>query len=651
MPKRTVSQKKGDQAEAFVCYLVEKHDRWICRKTDKDYGVDFELELQLAEGEVAGKILKLQVKSRSEFEIDNGFIKLREEKEFIKYAVRHAAPFVLIVVDLKKETTYYLSLRDWYRDQRGAINIDAPYPASVDLRVPITDTLQQGLSGPLIELAEGRTASADVELSGEAGKRNGPQSISSSSLQDVASQAQESKPAQENKNKGISQTRSDMPGYSSMLTLKGPSVTLYAHLPVFPKLTGSCAFYFNKPSIEDCGITLNHDDILKQLFRGLRTKPEYGLRGFIVGKAYPERDEITVDLGNCRFSLSNSEVLELCEIVDRLAEEYLAALRICEGKFEIAAFSDVRMPDGVPLVRINRQLWQKMIEFTNLHNMSNGDSDWHIFDASHGMIKIYTNRQTDRLNRGYHAFLVPEQVRNGMKSFTRPDDEVYVVWKLPVAYLSTKEVSALNGRDVWDAISTYRWLINEFIPYVLYYFSNQRKKKSFIEFSKELDIERDISLAQQDGYPSPDTIEDVQALERLTSRMQMFFNGRARGSAEFSAEEIKELYESLNLALTHSKLIDGDLIYIRGHLPFENRDSHSNVLELVANHIASITTADVVSNFQIDLALRCLSTAIEDASSSLNRHEVKEIVSALRPFLLLMEREELIERNMNWLAT
>jgi hypothetical protein len=439
----------------------------------------------------------------------------------------------------------------------------------------------------------------------------------------------------------INRTRQDIPGFSSLLTLKGEYTTVHAYLPIFPRLSGSCAIYFAKPSIEGCTIALNHDDILRRLFRGLYTTPELALRGFIIGSSGPKEEQIVVDLGNCRLSLSVSEVRDLCNIVDHMATEYLQALQTCEARFEIAKFREARTKDAVPLVQINRRLWLAMIKFTNEHDIAKGNSDWHIFDASHAMIKVFTNRQTSRFNRAYHAFLVPRQVPHALRSFTAPDDEVYVAWKLPITDLGTDNIQTLNERDIWDATTTHRWLVKEFIPYVLYYYSGQRKKMSFKVFASEMDIEKDISMMTLDSYPSPDTIEDITGLRRLAEFMQGFFNVHSSNASEFSVEEMRGLYEALHLALIHSTLDEGALSYIQGHLPFQRMESGLGVLQ-------SITKPGEMSYFQIDLALRCLGTAIQSSACRLNRHEIKEIALALSSFLVVVEREELIERNAHW---
>jgi hypothetical protein len=155
MPNRTDSQRKGDLGEAFVRYIVEKQGQWICRKPDKDYGGDFELEFELTEGQVTGKTIKVQVKATSNLEIREGFVIFRETKDFVRYAVYHTVPFIYVVVDLEKDAAYYLAFRNWYRENDEAKKISEQVPASITLRIPLHQTLDLGLKETFEGIAKG----------------------------------------------------------------------------------------------------------------------------------------------------------------------------------------------------------------------------------------------------------------------------------------------------------------------------------------------------------------------------------------------------------------------------------------------------------------------------------------------------------------
>lgn len=75
MSRRSSAQQIGSAAEALVQAITEGHGAWIARQQDKDFGVD--LELELAEPEVQGFLLKVQVKGSGCVQLDDGFVRVQ----------------------------------------------------------------------------------------------------------------------------------------------------------------------------------------------------------------------------------------------------------------------------------------------------------------------------------------------------------------------------------------------------------------------------------------------------------------------------------------------------------------------------------------------------------------------------------------------
>ncbi|OZV13544.1 hypothetical protein CIW83_03080 [Tissierella sp. P1] len=109
-------------------------------------------------------------------------------------------------------------------------------------------------------------------------------------------------------------------------------ISLSGFLPSFRDRDASCMFLFRTISIRGCMITLDNIQIVEQLFKGIKTNPQYSLRGFICHPS--NKGEYYIQLGNSRFILNKEETYELCSIVDDFTEEYIDSLVEVEEKLE-----------------------------------------------------------------------------------------------------------------------------------------------------------------------------------------------------------------------------------------------------------------------------------------------------------------------------
>lgn len=107
------------KACAIVHYQLNSDDWEFRLLTGQDVGCDCEIELA-KDNKWTGKIIKFQIKGTTVFEkrlLKSGAaISFPLEIKTINYALNCPNPFLLVVVDVKKENAYYIELHDYISD-------------------------------------------------------------------------------------------------------------------------------------------------------------------------------------------------------------------------------------------------------------------------------------------------------------------------------------------------------------------------------------------------------------------------------------------------------------------------------------------------------------------------------------------------------
>lgn len=145
-----------DEAEQIIRELLPSE--WILRKVDKDYGIDYEIEL-VDEQIVSGDRIWVQSKAKERCQIRTQdfpqrdteplqmeYISFSLEVRELKYAVRCGFPLLLFVADLERRDVFWVPLR-----HEVEVNIDPARPNWKDrrnttVRVPVRHSLQSAAS-------------------------------------------------------------------------------------------------------------------------------------------------------------------------------------------------------------------------------------------------------------------------------------------------------------------------------------------------------------------------------------------------------------------------------------------------------------------------------------------------------------------------
>lgn len=250
------------------------------------------------------------------------------------------------------------------------------------------------------------------------------------------------------------------------LTVVKPKVVIECNLPKASG-EGNCQIQFSSVILRGLKVSLNHQYILGNLMTGLNTRPEWGCRSFL---KQLDDNAFEVNLGQTTVILSDLETADLCLCIDIVAQEYKKAIIAFENAletwdFEFTDFLGVR---GVNLFSVDAKLWRLMHNFANEFNYVQGKSEWHLFQQEDISIRV---------SRGIrdHAFILPKPV-NYLSIL--PNGIINIVYEINDVHLQSLEKGEMNTwqqdigpRGTWTAKYTQQWLLNQFIPKVIDYYS------------------------------------------------------------------------------------------------------------------------------------------------------------------------------------
>ena len=156
MANRSSAQGIGSRGQHVFAGIFGNSKAWILRRqSEEDFGIDFEAEL--AEPNVNGQLLKIQVKSSLKLSLVKGSIAYRVDRQLLEYADACRIPVILVVVDLGKQTAWYLWLQEWIFAQNAAGKRIATLPKTVSVRIPQENRLTDGLNEAFKSIATWKT--------------------------------------------------------------------------------------------------------------------------------------------------------------------------------------------------------------------------------------------------------------------------------------------------------------------------------------------------------------------------------------------------------------------------------------------------------------------------------------------------------------
>ena len=122
LPQRPDAHVTGEQAVLALRNALPAH--WIFRECPPDYGIDCEIEIVAANGEVLGAVVKGQVKGRGVTHTSNG---VSVSANSVRYWLALPVPVIIVRVTVEPPSVQWLDVRD-YLSLKG--RLDSVYSSS-----------------------------------------------------------------------------------------------------------------------------------------------------------------------------------------------------------------------------------------------------------------------------------------------------------------------------------------------------------------------------------------------------------------------------------------------------------------------------------------------------------------------------------------
>lgn len=419
------------------------------------------------------------------------------------------------------------------------------------------------------------------------------------------------------------------------------TVILEGYLPVIGENRSTCLFTFNSFYIRGAKISLGHKEILSELYPGNNTPIDFKLRRYIVTEF--DENNYFVQLGNLSFKLNYEEVVNLCTVIDKFILEYIEAIKELEEIIDCKEFlPNYYDSSKYHLIKVNMNLWNKILEFSREHDYENGSSQWHIFDASgDNMLKIYIKEDNEDYNEGHkciiHSFIEDHY------SWT-PSANVWLLWN-DMSF--SKEYGV---KDYWTVKQTYNWLTKEFLPIIIQENSSIKKTNRFFKKRKQHNAKINISDYYFKGkvrYFSSSYIVNATQLLNLVNEVQLFYS--MNGYVCINKNNMTSLYKAILNSINACKKTEYHFICSTlGIAPFTNNKADiQNFLESKIEYYNNLTVNDLglikIYSYQLDLLFRVLYSNLADLKNDLDIEDIQNYLILIDWFINDFNMAKLIE--------
>jgi hypothetical protein len=417
-------------------------------------------------------------------------------------------------------------------------------------------------------------------------------------------------------------------------------IRIESFLPTQRDYYTSCLITIKQQNLHGGFFSLGHANIIRLFVRGSRTSIRK-YRAFFLHE-FRSRDQciIAVQLGSGGAYLHDKSFKALCEASDALAEAYINALKELEAVWEAQRFPFTQTDSVVVFLgHIPTWLWNAILRFAERHDVAAGASDWHMFDAPSGWLKVYTKSQTKSLNRGYHALISTAEVSHAASSSRR----VRLFWHPPSMLRET-----IGERDFWTCEFTFNWLRDKLIPKVLQEvwsaerrrpWMNRRRQRYEAEFRTWVQ-ENQIVDPRSPHLTSYDGAQGMQGLWTVLSELQNKFS-IDKCDFPVSGETMGGICKMLSFLALRAEMDYWSYVSSNLQLTATNKQAIISEIESKEKLIASEEDA----TWMVDVAMRAAMEMVRNGDIQLAADEVSSCLGLLRPIIEIYELSDLIDRH------
>jgi hypothetical protein len=418
---------------------------------------------------------------------------------------------------------------------------------------------------------------------------------------------------------------------------------------------GSCSIEFSSIMLRGLTCHLSHSDILNNFLKGLGTNPRWNTRPFLQQN---KQGTFEATLGQTTVILSEKEADELCQSIDIVFQRYKDIIIEAANNLETWDFFLKKIDNEVcfELLSVKRWLWDLMKEFSEEFDYDNGNTIWHTFESSVTYIRVSHKKEPD------HAIIWPASSKFGIDIFYQ--DSISFIYRHAHRYSSAEPLfEQLGPLGIWSAIYTRNWLVQRFIPQVLWYYL--KSASSLSRVSKELlkQLPSNILTFRQRGM-SPTLeqlnvimqdavsdiaiqktpIADITECKQFSPYVHLVQSTFVSHRENISASIIRPYYKAfteLAKCADHSSIerlgyILGKLSGVqskqqRQGLSRKNLVTYKDVLNYLDKQVLRIHEVDYEVSDNIDLISRVFATIVEDGTFNFDQKKLNAAKKGLIP--------------------
>jgi hypothetical protein len=399
----------------------------------------------------------------------------------------------------------------------------------------------------------------------------------------------------------------------------------------------SCMLLFARSDLHGMAVSIPGETIVSWM-RWLAHSGDSESRPYAV--PVPRENRYVLQAPHVRLVLEADELQNLEWILRAAWPVYLAAARKIEQQWRCLRFRQVEgaQKNVFGIVRVTNWLWRAIIKFANSHDCDAGAGPMYVFDRAPGVLKVYVDRDTSELDRGYHLIMYAYK-EAGVASLWGNDD-VVLGWE-PLEVMEGGPAQ-IGPRNAWDAEFAHQWILETLLPNVEHWINAS-------EPMREPGLRGVLETIMRRPNPHVSVKDDVRSLANLSQRE--LTNESSDCSVVF--QQVAELQLHFHSYASHvavetslissiiaatSRIVDccndPDDRYIRNTLQLSDG--------LLSDELSKLATSGEIkpTKMWMDLSLRCLLSALE-SSPKLSTSEFGRLLDNLRPAWERM-REDMI---------
>ncbi|GFM66960.1 hypothetical protein Q1J52_14135 [Pseudomonas lijiangensis] len=421
----------------------------------------------------------------------------------------------------------------------------------------------------------------------------------------------------------------------SLLEVENESVRMEVLLPNEKSPKTSAIISFARPNLAGVSLAIDGKDLVRWLqwaghphdpLKGPYTRPLIDSKRFLL------------TTNKFQLSLDSKEFENLDWCLHQVWTHYLATTQSLESKWQCLRFK--RLGDTSQLTfalySVSRPLWRLIMDYVREHDYDKGDSDEHIFEASNGVLKVFSPRATALLDEGFHliSYIYSE---GGITS--SHESNVIVGWS---PYPLNSFSSNWSPREYWDAEFTHDWFHEKLLPnLVRWYHQKTQKQLSWLthpiqKFTGNFSVfEPEEHSFSRRNFPVQQITESgtQEELARVLHSIQAHFISHYT-VANLETELLIAVLECVKL-LAH-RLASHHHNYIRGNLQLDQKSLVEALEELISK-----THDNPIHSIQLEMALRSLICCCENIDNI--NSDIKWIKQKLEPVWARMREDLLCE--------